>query len=363
MKLKLLKFIVDNPDWELLLQEEPYFIRISRADNFIMFKYGIGADFNNEIVRECRGIILDDKFNTVCVPFFKFGNWNEPYIPQIDWKNCYAFEKIDGSLIKVWNYNGKWIISTNGTIYANNASVIYGTKSYEQLFLEALANNGFKQLDDFTKQLSAENTYMFELVAPENIIVVKYPQADVYHLATRNNSTLLELDYVILSIKRPKRYSLSSVEDVIANAEKLTDYQEGFVVCDNSYNRLKVKSSAYVRVHHLMSKLSLNNSLEVVLKEETDEVLSVLPHYAEYFNKVKRALDNVLDDIQFDWDNIKDICFDTQKDLALHIVDFKHKSYIFTKKKNEKYTPKQHFERLVQRKQLELIQEYFEENS
>ena len=63
-----------------------------------MLKYSqIDSDFNLRIVRECRGLILDeDTLEVVCHPFDKFGNYGESYCPEIDWKSCYVTEKIDG---------------------------------------------------------------------------------------------------------------------------------------------------------------------------------------------------------------------------------------------------------------------------
>lgn len=101
-KLGIQHFIEQHADWEKLLQEKPYCISISRDVVFgrklIMFKYSqIDSDFNLKLVRECRGIILDeDTLEVVCHPFDKFGNYGESYCPEIDWKSCYVTEKIDG---------------------------------------------------------------------------------------------------------------------------------------------------------------------------------------------------------------------------------------------------------------------------
>ena len=108
--LKVIEFIKNNHEWRELLSGEPYNIKISGDGGFIMLKYSqINSDFSNEIVRECRGLILDEKFNPACVPFYKFGNYGESYAADIDWNSAVVEEKIDGSLIKVWNYAGKWI--------------------------------------------------------------------------------------------------------------------------------------------------------------------------------------------------------------------------------------------------------------
>jgi len=101
--LKLLDFIHENADWEEQLSKAPYDIDIKRSEGFILLSYGPESDFRIEVVRECRGIILDetDNYRPVCVPFFKFGNYGEPYADDIDWNTARVQDKIDGSLINL----------------------------------------------------------------------------------------------------------------------------------------------------------------------------------------------------------------------------------------------------------------------
>ena len=100
-KLNLQCFIERHPDWETLLGEPPYCVKISRETMFgrrlVMFKYSqFDSDFMNPLVRECRGIILDeDTFDVVSYAFDKFGNYGEPYCPEIDWKTARVGEKLD----------------------------------------------------------------------------------------------------------------------------------------------------------------------------------------------------------------------------------------------------------------------------
>lgn len=101
-ELKIVEFIRNNKDWENILGQKPYCITVSRdvmfGRNLVLLKYNqIESDFNNVIVRECRGIVLDeDTLEVVSHAFDKFGNYGESYCPEIDWKNCYVTEKLDG---------------------------------------------------------------------------------------------------------------------------------------------------------------------------------------------------------------------------------------------------------------------------
>ena len=168
-QLKLIEFIDTHSNWEELLTKEPYNLKITRDGDNIIFKYNqLSSDFSNEIVKESRGIILqqneDGKFIPVCVPFFKFMNAEEPNsdLNKIDWKTASVQEKVDGSLMKVWydKKNYKWMVSTNGTIDAFKAPLgIGGFETYGDLFKKA---TGFNSFTLFTDILNENYTYMFE---------------------------------------------------------------------------------------------------------------------------------------------------------------------------------------------------------
>lgn len=74
MKLKLVEFINNNEDWEELLIQKPYCLKINKYQGYILFKYDqINSDFSLDIVKEARGIILkEDNYKVVCFPFKSF---------------------------------------------------------------------------------------------------------------------------------------------------------------------------------------------------------------------------------------------------------------------------------------------------
>ena len=165
MRLELSDFIKQNPNWEEKLAEAPYYVKTKRDGDFVLLKYDqIRSDFNIPIVRECRGIILDEaeSYRPVCVPFFKFGNFGERYVPDIDWSTARVQEKLDGSLIKLWHYKDRWRVSSNGEIDARkahiNSALLIGAPQTDlyTLFMEAWEKTGvsFDCLDQ-------NYTYMF----------------------------------------------------------------------------------------------------------------------------------------------------------------------------------------------------------
>ena len=75
--LNLQTFIRENENWRELISEKPYCIKVTEKEGLVCFKYSqIDSDFNEPLVRECRGIILEkDTWNVVAYAFNKFFNF------------------------------------------------------------------------------------------------------------------------------------------------------------------------------------------------------------------------------------------------------------------------------------------------
>lgn len=265
----LCSFIRENADWEELLTKE-YQINVRREGDLALFKYTLFCDFHDSIVQEARGIILNvNTLEVVCWPFRKFGNYNESYADPIDWSTACVQEKVDGSIIKLW-YDRKreqWQFSTNGMIRAEEAFI----SMEDPISYADVIRHAYNYPDLCLDSLDRNKTYIFELVSPETRVVVPYKETMLYHIGTRNNQTGEESDDAI-GICKPRAYSLHSLEECLLAAKKLNEgiedpakiKQEGFVVVDGSWNRIKIKSADYLAAHYI-SGLSLTKEKVIEL--------------------------------------------------------------------------------------------------
>lgn len=329
--MELLEFIKSHENWEELLSADPYNIKISRDNGYILFKYNqLSSDFSNPIVKECRGIILREAdFRPVCVPFFKFMNAEEPNsdLNKIDWSTASVQEKIDGSLMKVWFDNG-WHISTNGTIDAFKAELasLYHN-SFGALFLEAVRAT-IPDEHEFFFKLKPDFTYMFELVSPENRVVIPYEKTELYFLGARNNETLLEYDpeSVVVSnllhyFKIPKRYNLHSFDEIKNAANELPWDEEGYVCRDKYFHRVKIKSPKYVAAHYCRNNSIITHEhlLEVILSGERAEFLTYASDFKDELDKVERAYCLTIAEIKTACSSVAARQFESRKDLAMYV--------------------------------------------
>ena len=284
----------------------------------------------NEIVQESRGIILyknevNEIFEPVCIPFYKFFNVQETNAHEIDWENdVRVLEKLDGSIIKMWFHNGSWRVSTNKTINSQNAELItplitetnIRIDNYYDLFrlsiLEVVDYQSWKN------SLDKNYTYMLEVVSPYNRIVVPYKKTELYHIGSRNNITLEE-EEIDIGIKKPKEFNLSSLDKCIEACQNMPFDEEGYVVVDKNYNRVKIKSPAYVSAHHLKNNGAITYSrvLDMIKAKGDDDFLSIYPEYFEHFERVRKLLCSFIDECIDAFKEFNHFEFETRKDFAL----------------------------------------------
>ena len=311
--MKVLDFIRSNEHWETALTAAPYYIKIVHKDDYVLLKYNqLSSDFNNEIVRECRGCIMyipngcHHQADVVCYPFDKFGNYGESYTPEIDWGSAQVLEKVDGSLIKLWYHNGKWHISTNGTIDARDAETAVEGLTFYDIFIRTLLKNGNPNI--FFGALDINYTYMFELVSPETRVTIEYSEPALYYLGARNMLHFNEVGDPWLPggnglgyfISFPKVYPLNSIEECLDAVNKMTRNEEGFVVRDKFFNRIKIKSPEYLIAARVRNNgvITVKRIIKMMREDRLDDFCAYAPQYENFVNKVVNAYKEYLNELQ-----------------------------------------------------------------
>lgn len=301
--LKIQEFILAHDNWRELLADAPYNLKISEDDGFILFKYNqISSDFNEEICKEARGLILDstDNFKAVRMAFKKFFNLGESFAAQIDWNTAVSDEKIDGSLMSVWFARGKWHLSTNSVIDAFKAELggVNPYKNFGELFESVLPLSWFE--NNISNRI-AHMCYTFELVSPYNKVVINYPKTKVYLLSIRNMNTLVEypLDEIAEFAKRfsltmPQFYYMNDEDGFRRLVEQMPEGHEGIVVRDAAGQRVKIKTPLYFKMHRAKNNgiITLEHIVDLIRANDQYEFLSYFCEYQSVFDNVKRQIDN-----------------------------------------------------------------------
>lgn len=298
--LELQKFMQDHENWTELLAAEPYNLKISYDEDLVLFKYNLlNADFSIPIVCEARGIILENKFpyRIVCWPFEKFFNYGEEYAAEIDWSTASVQEKIDGSLMKVYFWNNEWRLATNGAINAYKTP-LDGESSYKTFgdLWDSIWSNWRETMN---KNADKECTYMFEMISPYNKVVIPYQESEIFFLGWRDNIVGYELnpdDSLIRYYQfMPRHYPLYTLNEVITAANNLPWDKEGYVVCDKNFNRIKIKSPAYLIAHYAANNgvITKKRLIKIILAGEESEFLVYCSDYKEKIDQIKQGMQRV----------------------------------------------------------------------
>ena len=361
--LKVQEFILNNDDWEEKLQSKPYCLKVGRNDGYVILKYSqIESDFSEQIVCESRGIILDEEndYQIVCKPFNKFFNYGEHLASEIDWPSAKIQEKVDGSIMKLWwsERFSKWVVSTNGTIFAQNADLPFADKklkTFLDMFMEA-----YNKVELFGSPIKGD-THVFEMVGRNNRVVIPYEDIELFYLISINNENFAEYkDDFFINFKRPKEYSFSSLEETIAFT-KTKDFNtfrnEGFVVSDRYHNRIKIKTEDYLRIHRMRGETNPTplRFLELLKTNEVNEFLSYFPEYKkDYENFKKKYIEyqTKLDDALNLYFTIKDL---PRKDFALKAKETISPTFLFGLLDEKWTTSNEYMQQMREKNLVEVI--------
>jgi len=206
--------------------------------------------------RRCRGLILNGRGEVVARPFEKFFNLEElgpnPDLPPGPYD---VFEKLDGSLgILYWDDQGRAAIATRGSFVgeqARRATAILHAQYADQL-----------------PGLDRSLTYLFEVIYPENRIVLDYAgREELVLLAVVDTASGREpaaLPDVGFPRARPiATGSAATAASLLALRARLDQAdEEGLVVRWESGFRVKLKFAEYGRLHRILSQVSSLNLWE-----------------------------------------------------------------------------------------------------
>lgn len=302
--------------------------RHGKYENLVLLKYGIDAAFMNPMVRECRGIILDEarSWAVVSRAFDKFGNHGEGYVPEIDWSTARVQEKLDGSLCVLYHYDGAWHVATSGSPDASGDVQRAGshqpdafTKGYSfaDYFWDTFKSEGGKLPEP------SDLCYAFELMGPANRIVVVHEKPWLRLLAVRNRATgeqfWPEDRSADVNIAPVRSFPLTNLDEITASFEHISPVsQEGYVVVDGNFNRVKIKHPGYVALHHAKDGMGPKAFVQIARTGEVGEVLSAFPEFQPLIAEARGRYESLLASVKSDYERLKHHA--TQKDFALEAV-------------------------------------------
>ncbi len=375
--LNIQKFLLESSNIEesfsFLKNDLVVKIKFSPDDKFVMFNYSqIDSPNDNEIVKECRGLILENKtWDLKLFPMKRFFNFGQGCAENIDLSKAVIQEKVDGSMISLWHDGKKWNTATRGTFYGEclcNDFLKDSNITFNELFFKIFDKNLLSPIRSSRLFFDKDLTYTFEICSEYNRVVKLYKEPCLYLISGRNSIENYELDSNDLNdiakkinVLRPKNHNIvsNSFEELLESVKALPSDDEGYVVFEETYKlfrRIKLKNPQYVLIHHSKSGLSLKNFIKMIMIGESEEFLSYFPSYKKEFEIISESFNNFCEKQN---NHYKDICnknFETRKEIALYIKGLKTEpSFLFSKLDDEFLTPKEYYSIMAEKQTDKII--------
>ncbi len=249
----------------------------------------------DEYTTMCRGLITDEEGNIVARPFRKFFNWEEhkDALPDGDFQ---VFEKMDGSLGILYWIGDKPYIATRGS-FSSDQAVEANKMLYDRY------QSRFDQFD-------RTKTYLFEIIYPQNRIVVDYGGiSDLILLAVLDTETGAEHPHTLEGFLSAPVYEAKDLAALKANQK---NNAEGYVIRWQDGFRLKIKFEEYVRLHRLLTNTNSVHVWEMMNKRmNLEKILEQVPD--EFYSWVRTTAAKILSD----WHAINKMCVSSYNSIAL----------------------------------------------
>jgi len=305
----------------------------------------------DEVVRECRGLILSyPDLEVMSVTFNRFFNYGEdPNSDNFNVLDAIAFEKIDGSLMPVFFDGTKWQVATRGTAFAEGETRL-GEKTFREVFEMALGG----KVEDVFKGMPENLVYVFEMTSQFTRVVKKYDTC-IYPLMIKDKVNMVEYwePHVVremingifdsnTKMRFPNTYKFNSFDEVLRSMKDLDTFDEGYVCVKNNGNgipwRLKVKSPSYLAIAHIRGngELSTKRLISLVFMNEHEEYLATFEEDRVIFQPYIDAYNRILEDVNAIWHNVKNIS--DQKEFAMQVKDRHCSGILFGLKKGKTLT-------------------------
>lgn len=297
--------------------------------NLLHFSYSqIESPMDNPIVQDARGTILDsaNDWAIVCWGYRKFFNFGEPNATPMDWTTTTFYEKVDGTLIMVYSYDGMLHCATTGTPDAGGDVNGYAF-TFAELFWKTSRLN---RMD--TQGVVPGVTFMYELVGPTNQVVVVYEQG-VRYLGMRGLDGRERLPSLALFYPSPKIYGFKSLQEAILSFDHVKGNEmEGYVAVDADFNRVKIKHPGYLVLHKAREGLSGKGIMEQIQQGDSEELISYFPQFKEIHDRMKAWYLGLASKLDTAYENVSQNTNDRKSfALAVKALDMPFKNLLFSR--------------------------------
>ena len=287
-----------------------------KETNLDLFCYIKCLDKDPDLLKQCRGVVFHD--SEIVLRGF-------PYIPEyndteeelikkllVDNRGTYKFfDSHEGALIRVFNFNGKWYVSTHrkldafrskwaskesfGTMFSNALEAEYDINENLRTRIEnPKSEEDDSVLTKFLRTLDTDKKYMFLIRnTVQNRIVCTAPRRPtIYHVGTFVEGELSFNNFVDLPY--PREHKFSSTKEIIDYVHNMDAKSlQGIIIFAPNNKQYKILNKEYqdlfnvrgnepsIKFRYLQIRLDL---------EKTDNLYCLYPDKAHIFDDYENVI-------------------------------------------------------------------------
>lgn len=281
--LNTIKKIVSKYE-KIKMIEENGFISFDYDNNMI---FPVVNSWDDALVRECRGLIISSVTGRVLArrfhKFFNINEKNESDMTNINFNNCIAYEKLDGTL--------------TSPVLRDKGDIIWVTRRKKNIEIEQIALKSDIKYNEFSRKWLEKNiTPIFEYchdTLPSGVLC--YPSKELVLLALRDNKNgnYLSIEEVRETCNIPvvNKIQFVTINNLFNETKKLVN-KEGIVIytqdgqlykCKSDWYLTMVRSqntgktflSEFVRTTNSLKDIPINKIFIFAIQNDDDEMANV----------------------------------------------------------------------------------------
>lgn len=243
----------------------------------------------DEYTMQARGLVLDDQGKIIARPWRKFFNANErpeTRLEALPAETPELSDKMDGSMIIVFHDDQTgWRAITRGCW--DNVQTKYANAWLEK-------NH---------QVLDKKNTYIFELIAPWNRLVIPYAKDEMILLGIVETTSGKDASYAQVSIAASAmgfpavKFETKPISSISLEDPKIRD-REGYVARYSNGLRVKLKYQQYMILHKILTGLSVKGIWETLSTNNEPSFENVPDEFMEWFRKQRDGLKKSYSEIE-----------------------------------------------------------------
>jgi hypothetical protein len=277
----------------------------------------------DEVTLACRGLILNSENEIIARPPAKFFNYGEPDVVIPKGKFTIT-EKADGSLLILTRYKGELIFATRGSFESEQvieAQKIWKERRYDRkgwLFKEGY-------------------TYLFEIIYPENRIVVNYGNLrKLIGISWCNNEMGNFFNFPVgHGFPVVKSVKFKNIENLLHKLhDKIWHNKEGYVLRFEDGTHIKAKYDEYIRLHKIVTNLGELSVWELLCNNADSDIENIPDEFHDWFKIIKAQFTFRFSEIKSEalqnYNDIAQMKLQTRKEIAQEVLKCNNPSLIFS---------------------------------